>query len=636
MDVRLPDFKAYVAQLKTLSQVVDWANIYHKSNSYNNRGEGAAIFIVDTAGTFQDHEDLVNNNPAYLNGNSTSDPDKDGYSGHGTHCAGIAAAVDNGRGVIGIAPKALLGARKALSDNGSGTYSAIASEIRKVADLQFFLQHRDRKKIISLSLGGPGPNSQLKSAIDYAISKGCFVIAAAGNDGYTGSDTVGYPANYEEVIAVASIKKNQNPSSFSSGGPNVDVAAYGDGNFSTYKNNTYATLRGTSMATPVVSGLAALIVTEYPEIDTQDKLMNYLKDNARDIFTDGFDDRTGYGTLITSDFKEPISEEPEPTPEPPVGSPIPIKSEIELWIKNEFKVSIRNADTEWNRCSVKVRCSADVKNEQELKESIYLVHRFFTNRGFYFLAGTGFDVWAEYISRFLYVLTNKWGHAVYAHEIYLANNKLSIIKKVNPKNFLLTNDLTDDDVNLSGQKTFTMKEIKFSLPAQKTIVDRDANLPIDKLKEVISDGFGVTAALYDIFAGNTSSGLISLAGFVGKYEKPMEAFKTAWSQAADLSEAESKDLYAFVTEKFDLEDDELEAKIERVLKLPITGYAEYLDSIDTILSIQAIWSDSTTNKWEKIKELTSYASTDALTQGEDLFTLMLETIAAIKDLFSSK
>jgi hypothetical protein len=650
MDVRLPDFIAYVAQTKSLSQVTDWANKYHKSKEFTNEGEGAIIFIVDTAGTFQDHDDLRDNNPTYLNGNSTPNPDKDGTSGHGTHCAGIAAAVNNDRGVIGIAPKALLGARKALGDNGSGAYSWIASEIRKVADLKLRGEHEGRKKIISMSLGGTQGNSVLKSAVDYAISKGCFVIAAAGNSGYSGSDTVKYPANYPEVIAVASIEKDEDPSRFSSGGDNVDIAAYGDGNFSTYKNNTYATLRGTSMATPVVSGLVALILTEYPEIDTQDKLMTYLKDNAKDIFEDGFDVRTGYGTLITTDFKEPKDapdkeppkEEPpveEPKPEPPTPPKSnPIKSQVDLWLNDVFTVSIRNADEQWVRCKVKVEATADINNEADLKQAQDLTKRFFSGRGFYFSAGSGVDRWADYVSRFLYILTKNWGKPVYATKIWLAKDDLKIIKSVNPRNFKLsTYNTTVDSIELDGVKTFDMTEMKIILPQKKIVVDRNENLPIDKLKEVIGDGFGVADALFDIMGkGDTAKGLMALAGIVGKYDAPIEAFKVAWEQAGDLSEEESVDLYAFVTERFDIEDDELELKIERILKLPITGYAEYLDTVDTLLIVQSIWKDETMSRWAKIKALSKYASSDALDQGEDLVDLVTEFISAFRDLFRKK
>lgn len=647
MDVRLPKFKAYVAQSKSLSQVEDWANKYHKSKEFSNKGEDAIIFILDTAGTFQDHDDLKLNNPIYLNGNSTPNPDKDGTSGHGTHCAGIAAAVDNNRGVIGIAPKATLGARKVLGDNGSGAYTWIASEIRKVADLKLQDQHKGKKKIISMSLGGSSGSTILKSAIDYAISKGCFVIAAAGNSGYSGEDTVNYPANYTEVIAVGSITKQEKPSTFSSGGDNVDVAAYGDGNFSTYKNNTYATLRGTSMATPVVSGLVALILTEYPEIDTQDKLMSYLKDNAKDIFTDGFDVRTGYGTLITTDFKkpedapdeeppkeEPPIEEPKPEPEPPASNPI--KSEVYLWMNETFTVSIRNEGESWVRCKVKVEATADIESEADLKLAQDLTRKFFKNRGFYFGAGSGVDRWADYISRFLYVITKNWGKPVIATWIYLDKDGLAIKKPVNPVNFnLSTYNTTGEGIfELEGAKTFDMEELKIIMPQKKIVVNRNENLPIDVLKEVVGDGFGVADAMFDIFGkGDTAKGLMALAAVVGKYESPMESFKVAWEQAADLSEEESKDLYAFVTERFDIEDDELEVKIERILKLPITGYAEYLDTIDTFLMIQSIWNDETMSRWAKIKALSKYASTDALGQGEDLVDLVTEFIAAFRDLF---
>lgn len=662
-DVVLPQIQPMFVYRGLAGQVEDWANKFHKAKEFydKSRGGGAVIFILDTAGTFQDHEDLKDNNDPALNGNSTPDPDKDSKSGHGTHCGGIAGAVDNNKGVIGIAPDATLAARKVLNDSGQGAYTWIASELRKVADLKLTGKHEGKKKIISMSLGGSRPSSIMEDAIKYAISKGCFVIAAAGNSGYSGSDTIGYPANYLEVIAVGSIDKLSKPSSFSSGGKNIDISTYGNNNYSTYKNNTYATLRGTSMATPVVSGLAALIVSAYPEIDTQSKLMQYFKDNAKDIFTDGFDVRTGYGTLIAADFKKPedypdepdpkpVPEpEPDPTPTPPESNPI--KGDVDLWLDETYTASARNQDEGWSILKIKVAATTDATNEDDIRLAQANVARFFRGRGFLFARGSGVDRYADYIARFIYVVTKmQYGKAVYPTRVWVEKGDLKIVKDVNPQNFAMSFDIDsfiEDSytITIDGHKTISLNKeeemkqdqvLTIVLSSQKEIIDRDANLPIDKLKEVIGDGFGVADAAFDIFKGDTARGLLALAEVVSKYEKPMEAFKTAWAQAADLSEEESKDLYVFVSERFDIEDDVLEAKIERILKLPITGYAEFLDTADAINEFKSIWNDPDSSSFQKTRAMFKFASTTGFDQGEDIVGFILELVGAFSDLFKKK
>ncbi|KPC73751.1 thermitase, partial [Thermoactinomyces vulgaris] len=173
-------------------------------------------------------------------------------NGHGTHCAGIAAAVtNNSTGIAGTAPKASILAVRVLNNSGSGTWTAVANGITYAAD-----QGAD---VISLSLGGTVGNSGLQQAVDYAWSKGSVVVAAAGNAGTTAPN---YPAYYSNAIAVASTDQNDNKSSFSTYGSWVDVAAPGSSIYSTYPTSTYSSLSGTSMATPHVAGVAGLLAAQ--------------------------------------------------------------------------------------------------------------------------------------------------------------------------------------------------------------------------------------------------------------------------------------------------------------------------------------------------------------------------------------
>ena len=205
------------------------------------------IAIVDT-GIDKNHGDLAAKLVAGYDFVS-NDTDPDDNNGHGTHCAGIAAAItDNALGVAGVASNCSLMGVKVLNSFGSGTNSDIAAGINWAAD--------NGAHVVSLSLGGSSKSTTLESAVNYAWNKGVIVIAAAGNNGNT---TKFYPAAYGNCIAVASTDQNDNRSSFSTYGSWVDVAAPGSSIYSTYDGNTYATLSGTSMACPHVAGLAGLI-----------------------------------------------------------------------------------------------------------------------------------------------------------------------------------------------------------------------------------------------------------------------------------------------------------------------------------------------------------------------------------------
>ncbi|AOM13798.1 S8 family peptidase [Bacillus thuringiensis] len=208
------------------------------------------IAIVDTGvqGTHPDLSSKIIYGHDYVSDDNISN---DG-NGHGTHCAGIAAAITNNKkGMAGVAPQASIYAVRVLDNQGSGTLDNVAKGIKEAAD--------SGVKVISLSLGAPNGGTALQQAIQYAWNKGAVIVAAAGNDGDT---TPNYPAYYDNVISVASTDQNDEKSYFSTYGNWVDVAAPGSNIYSTYKGSTYRTLSGTSMATPHVAGIAALLANK--------------------------------------------------------------------------------------------------------------------------------------------------------------------------------------------------------------------------------------------------------------------------------------------------------------------------------------------------------------------------------------
>jgi thermitase len=211
------------------------------------------IAILDT-GVDLDHEDLATR--VVANKNFTTSSTVNDLYGHGTHCAGIAAAIaNNSIGVAGVGFNTSLMNGKVLDDSGSGYYSWIASGLTWATD--------NGAKVISMSLGGSSSSSTLENAVNYAWGKGVVVVAAAGNSGKTAPI---YPAYYANCISVAATDQNDAKASFSTYGSWVDVAAPGVIIYSTLPNHSnsigtrnYGSLSGTSMATPHVAGLAGLV-----------------------------------------------------------------------------------------------------------------------------------------------------------------------------------------------------------------------------------------------------------------------------------------------------------------------------------------------------------------------------------------
>ena len=204
------------------------------------------IAILDT-GINQNHPDLSSKIGSQAN--FTDSVTLDDIYGHGTHVAGIAAAItNNGIGVAGLGYNSSIMNGKVLDDTGSGYYSWIANGITWATD--------NGAKVINMSLGGTAADSTLASAVDYAWSKGVVVVAAAGNNG---NSLPFYPAAYDNCIAVGATDRKDAKASFSNYGSWVDVAAPGVDIYSTYNTGGYISMSGTSMASPHVAGLAALV-----------------------------------------------------------------------------------------------------------------------------------------------------------------------------------------------------------------------------------------------------------------------------------------------------------------------------------------------------------------------------------------
>lgn len=219
-------------------------------------GKDVVIAIIDT-GCDSKHPDLqgrIIEGKNFTTDDNSNPSIYEDYNGHGTHVAGIICANNKIKGAVGIAPQAKLLILKALDKNGSGSYQGLINALNYAID--------KKVDIISMSLGGPNDLPGLHDVIVKAINQNIVVVCAAGNRGDNNYATqeLDYPGSYEEVIEVGAIDQNKKPAFFSNSNQYVDLLAPGVQILSTYKNQSYATLSGTSMATPYVSGALALLI----------------------------------------------------------------------------------------------------------------------------------------------------------------------------------------------------------------------------------------------------------------------------------------------------------------------------------------------------------------------------------------
>ncbi len=264
-----------------------------------SKGSAEVVVAVLDSGVDYTHEDLVSNMwirpknlAAYTDDELGTYNDLNGYNGtdkiadpmddngHGTHCAGIIGAEgDNGIGISGINQKVKIMPLKFLGRGGSGTTEDAIAAINYAIDRK---KNGVNLRIISASWGSNSYSKALEDTIRAAGDAGILFVAAAGNDGSNNDKRPHYPSNYKlpNVISVAALDRNDKLASFSNFGVGtVHIAAPGKDILSTWLNNAYREASGTSMATPYVSGVAALIIANEPKI-TMEKLRAKLLSSA--------------------------------------------------------------------------------------------------------------------------------------------------------------------------------------------------------------------------------------------------------------------------------------------------------------------------------------------------------------------
>lgn len=296
----------------------------HASTTLNmNKGAGIKIGIIDS-GINYNHPDLdgvyVGGHDFVQEDDATGDGPMDVY-GHGTHVAGTACAEDNDHGVVGVAPDCELYSLRVLNDDGAGYWSDIiaAVEWSTRSDGQGV-----KMDVINLSLGqSRDPGTTIKQAFDNAEAAGVVIVAAAGNSGNIAGKgkNIIYPAKYASVIAVGATDSADKRASFSSTGNELELMAPGVSVYSTWNDNTsylnpqpvcdvlgdcYKYGSGTSMASPHVAGVAALVIaTGVRDANgngrINDEVRAVMNSTAEDLGSKGRDSQYGYGLVSAVD-----------------------------------------------------------------------------------------------------------------------------------------------------------------------------------------------------------------------------------------------------------------------------------------------------------------------------------------------
>jgi len=296
-------------------------------HSSGNLGDSVKIVVLDT-GYNQNHPELRS---SYRGGkdfiNKDNDPTDDHTSGiaspgHGSHVAGIITADGIDPRSKGVAPQAEIIAGKILDSRGNGNWDYLVDAIYWAVD-------NYKPDIINISIGGGSyssfcdnssqTNQLLLRAFQYAKNNGALPIVSAGN---TSGRGVSMPGCISEAFTVGAVDSSDRIANFSGQGATVDIVAPGVGIYSSLLGNNYGTKQGTSMATPVVSGVAALIKSAHPEYNAYD-LEKALTATVRDLGSSGKDNTYGWGrvTAIAADSgSQPI---PPPQPIPPNPAPLP-------------------------------------------------------------------------------------------------------------------------------------------------------------------------------------------------------------------------------------------------------------------------------------------------------------------------
>ncbi len=292
INFRINDCKVIKTRIAQQNEIIDYGikMVGAPLEWDETMGENVKIGIIDT-GICADHIDLKGRIRDCINFSGGKTDDIEDRNGHGTHVAGIVCAERNGVGVIGVAPKADLYVAKAFDENGKTTYPSIEKSLNWMIS--------KKVDVVNMSFSSDMSSKEYKNLISRTHNAGISMVCAAGNEGQKSENTIGYPANFKETIAVTAVDINRKIADFSSCGGEAEIAAAGKDIYSTYLNGGYATLSGTSMATPIITGAAAILhgkcMLRYGRKLTPQELRLLLNIYTDKLGSAGRDINYGYG-----------------------------------------------------------------------------------------------------------------------------------------------------------------------------------------------------------------------------------------------------------------------------------------------------------------------------------------------------
>lgn len=266
-----------------------------QANQVSDANTGNIKVCITDSGYEGNHEDLraytdyrITGNNSDGQGNNTGSWWEPGNA-HGTHVAGTIGAIgNNGKGVNSINPSGLLKIHNVKVFGNDGNWGYGSDMVKAVEQCR-----NAGAKIINMSLGGSQSSMTERNAFNAAYNAGVLNIAAAGN---AGNSSMSYPASYDSVMSVAAVNSSKSRASFSQYNSQVEIAAPGVSVTSTVLDNGYATWDGTSMATPHVAGVAALVWSHYPSCSAS-QIRNAINVTAEDLGSSGRDSSYGYGLI---------------------------------------------------------------------------------------------------------------------------------------------------------------------------------------------------------------------------------------------------------------------------------------------------------------------------------------------------
>jgi hypothetical protein len=372
--------------------------------------------------------------------NYTTSPTLEDIQGHGSHVAGIAVADQFGL-LDGLIDKGLVVWHpiKVLNDQGAGSFAWVANMIKA--------EDADNERLISRGVsvvyngsfgGGTTMVGSVESALKASTDKGVLYVFASGNDG----KSVNYPGRSRYTIATGSLDESLRVSNFSSRGPELDLAAPGRNILSTFKEDGFAELSGTSMASPFLAACVVIAKSRWGDkIEGTEEMKNYLSWIATDLKPDGRDDASGWGiayvrSILDNDPKDIPSDPTDPVDPPP---PTPEPGKVSLVMQTGDHAILYKVSGEKNMRTLVVpeltfQVTGPGPAEELYDKASAYVANWFINRGIVLKTDQGLAEAVFYVGRFLELVADNEGWQIDVIEVSGADREgRTLVERVDRK-----------------------------------------------------------------------------------------------------------------------------------------------------------------------------------------------------------